>query len=369
MLNVKLIILCFLVAINILYGCLIYDKTYLKIYKRSRINLGTILIILLVCYILVIGSSTYDKLDYEIYYNAYRYGKDSFEVGFNLLCKIGNEIGLSFDLFRSLLFASSILLMIIGLTKAKLNANVSIAVYSIISMTLDFIQIRNFLAFSIVIYSLQWLFDGTHFGKFKYIIGVVLATSIHTLSVVYLVCFLYGYKNQIYYRRKIIGYIFICSILFSAIMKINPVIIGLTAKYIFSFNEEKRLAYTATSLNWGFLLYWLPEVIFLIISVFMKRYVKKMKDSELIIMTDRLLWLNICISCLFPLCIININFFRIFRNFAVLNYGILPLLMRIPKAKKEFWLIALYFVNLVLMFWINYGADFEDTFLVFFTNR
>ena len=211
------------------------------------------------------------------------------------------------------------------------------------------------------------MLENNRVGKIKYIIGVLVAASIHTISFVYLLLLLYGYEKKRYSRHTILSLIFVGTLIISALMKSRPSIVNSVVGFVFSFNEQKGMAYTLSSLQWGFLLYWLPELIFIFVAFYSKKRTRVNKaDDELVVIADRMFWLNICISCSFPLCIININFFRILRNFAIYNYGLFPILQKLPRGKGKNWIILLFFLNVCLLFWLDYGAGIDETFWFFF---
>lgn len=365
------IIFCALVFINLIYGIYSVKKSiYLRTIESVRVNIGVLLSLILLIYMFWICVNTHDTLDYDTYYRAYYLGRNIFEPGFSLLCNLGVKLGLEFDSFRSIIIAISFLLSFFALKRLNINRNIAFSLYAITSMTLDFIQLRNLFAFAIVLFSLPWLFESNvnyRFGKIKYLIGVFIAISIHTVSIIYLLCLLYGHEGKKYRKHKLLSTIFIFTLFGSALMKTSPSLFNLVVRYVFSFNEQKGAAYTLSSLQWGFILFWLPELIFIAISFYIKRrYEKEEGDSKLEATANRFLWINICIACAFPLCIININFFRIFRNFAIINYGLLLLLIGLPKGKHRISFILLFIANIVLLFWLNYSTNIEDTFWVFF---
>ena len=362
MVNSILVVFLILIAANFLYGCCSIEKdTYAVAY-----GIGFSLCILLVFCMMMIGFGAQDPFDYYTYYKVYTLGADVFEPGYNLISKIACDVGLSFFAFRNILIAISIIMLFVSLNLMHMNCNIAIALYGIVSMTLDFIQIRNFLAFSIVLFSLHWLFENTKKGKIKYLIGVLVASSIHSISLVYLLFLLYdGNEQKKSFHHKILVALFVGMLCMSVLMKVGPISISSISQYLFLFNEQKEAAYTMSSLQWGFLLFWLPEIIFIMISWYIRKKTMEISAKETAVVADSLFWLNICIACLFPLCIVNINFVRIFRNFAIVNYGLLPVLLSLPKDPFWFWNTLLFIINIILLFWIDYGSDME-TFLFFF---
>src|SRR5699024_6560718 len=77
--------------------------------------------------------------------------------------------------------------------------------YMLYPLFMDAVQMRNYLAFSLVAFSIRYLIEDFKYKRTKYIIFVLLASTIHITSLMYLLLLLTTLKN----RKIIYYYIFV----------------------------------------------------------------------------------------------------------------------------------------------------------------
>lgn len=148
----------------------------------------------------IIFSFNTENPDYTGYlgtYNSVNIGgiyKQYFEAyGFlyKQICIFTNKIGLNFNQFRILIFIICMILILSTIYKFTNKCNFVLSVYMIFPFIMDCIQIRNFIAEAIIIYSMRYLLlINAHQSKkrniIKYVACVITASSFHSVSILYL---------------------------------------------------------------------------------------------------------------------------------------------------------------------------------------
>ena len=157
--------------------------------------------------------SNADYTNYELFY--YRYGAlgtwdTNMEIGYQLICKLSNIIGLDYQAYLAMI--SLFGLGIIGYTIRKFTRNYSFALvlYMIYPFILDIVQQRNFLAIVFIVFGFQFLMSSKKIASLYYIICVLLAMSFHYFSFFYLLFIVTRWFNI----NKIIKF---CTIAFVAL--------------------------------------------------------------------------------------------------------------------------------------------------------
>lgn len=148
----------------------------------------------------IISSFTYGNADETIYISRYtniEAWKSNTELLYYYLIKFANSINLNYVQFKML--TSTIQLALISSTVLKYSKkpNLVIVFYFIFPFMMNVAQMRNALATSIFIFSLRFLIEDLHrdslirkrlltTNELKYIIGIVIASFIHTSAIFWL---------------------------------------------------------------------------------------------------------------------------------------------------------------------------------------
>ncbi len=152
-------------------------------YKSKAVNF------VLVTYIAILVSLNSYNPDYNSYvliYNAPEAAQE--EIGFRFLCKIGNLLGLPYDVFHAVIVILAFGLFLHGAkllfksVGSKMNS-FYLASYIVFPMALDVILLRSFLAASIIIYALHFLCQKK---SIKYMASIMVASSIHISALFFL---------------------------------------------------------------------------------------------------------------------------------------------------------------------------------------
>lgn len=172
---------------------------------------------LLISYILIVMALNNYNPDYRSYNLIYANPDVAQEeIGFRYLCKLGNMFNLSYDVFHFIIVFVALLLFIRGVRilgefEKVVPSNFYLVSYMLFPMMLDVVLLRSFLSTCIIIYSLQFLYKKK---TWKYIFGVLCASTIHNSSIFFFAFLLFdlfeskglnkekGVKLKILLRRK-----------------------------------------------------------------------------------------------------------------------------------------------------------------------
>ena len=367
-----------LIVINLGYGIFVsikntsYNVTIrgFKIFNLDNL-LGIVLLIDLV-YIAITSKNIADLETYEMLYNT---GSTALEQGYTLLAYLGRSLGFDYVTFRGFLFVTGFLLIWIGLRRLRINVNLVLGLYAIYPFTMDVIQNRNLLATSIIIFSIPWLCSEKKGNTIKYIIGVLLATLIHRIAIVYLVLLLAKKGRNEVLRKRFLSTLVVLSFLLALVMRIAPGTTQVVINFLMSINRERTTAYTQVLLRWGFLLFWTMELLYVLSSKILIDGIKNesfstnnndwpaFSNAEII---DLIYWVNLCCCCFLPLLMININFYRIYRDISLINYMQLPILLGLQDKQRKWIGIVIFLVAFVLNVSQNIGLAPEDVYYPIF---
>lgn len=128
-----------------------------------------------------------DREAYELYYTRESLSDWGVEIGYGALNLLGNNLGLSYQAFQISIAAVTLTLLYRYLVTVSRGPLVSLVVYAVCFFALDYVLVRNFLAFVILLQGFIILFKGGFSSKFRYLVVVIVATMVHQSSLVFLV--------------------------------------------------------------------------------------------------------------------------------------------------------------------------------------
>lgn len=128
-----------------------------------------------------------DREGYEAYYLRDSLAGWGGEIGYGYLNLWANQAGLSYQEFQVFVALGTLLLLFRYMVKMTLSPFTALIVYAICFFALDYVLVRNFLAFAVLLQAFIILFEDRSFSRIKYVALVLLATSIHQSSFVFLV--------------------------------------------------------------------------------------------------------------------------------------------------------------------------------------
>ena len=191
--------------------------------KRSKFIFACLILWIWILYAFNLNNA--DSYYYEKFY--YRYGDLSIwtkniEIGYQLICKFCNFIGLDYRGY--LIFISLLGLGLIGYTITKLskNYNFVITLYMFYPFMLNVVQQRNFLSMAFTIYGFQFLFSETKKSYLYYIVCIIVAASIHNFAIFYLLFIVVKILNV----KKTIAFSILSLVIISAVLLFPSILWG-----------------------------------------------------------------------------------------------------------------------------------------------
>ena len=151
-----------------------------------------------------------------------------------------------------------------------------------------------------------------------------------------------------------------CSILFAFLLRFSFGAQQVFYQMFFSLAEEKAEAYVNWNIQWGFLIYWLMELLFIFVAY---RAHKDQSEKNTSAKYGNIFWINIVLACMFPLLTVNINFYRIYRNVLIYNYALFEASV---IQRKRYAVLIVFIVAVVLSYYMNIMGDIDNVFWVFF---
>ncbi|HCF38842.1 MAG TPA: hypothetical protein DER56_07280 [Thermosipho africanus] len=330
--------------------------------KRSKIITAFLIIIMWILFGWNTGNADY--YNYNIAYNYFSnspwvYNK---ELGFQLLCKISNFLGLEYGQF--LILTSIIGLLLIRSTVKKYTKNTAfvLSLYFVFPFLLDAVQVRNFLSMSTIIYALRFLIDKRGFYRMKYILFVIVASTFHYAALFYLTFLLAEVRNT----KKLTAYCIFISVIgvLSSYTGIIPKLVsGITS-------SAKVYGWFTDRMSLGIII----MIIIHMVALFLIHYAKsriikgerkikieskiKKHHYELINLDfiDFVYKINIISLLAFVFYTFNMSFFRLYRNIFIMNYLAFSIAIFDIKLEKEekllFSLLVFIFVSTMTGYYI-----------------
>lgn len=308
----------------------------------------------LMAWVLIAGN--YQNADYEQYLIRYDSGLDVFvDIGFSYLCNFFNGLGWSYQEFKTLLSFVCLLLIFRTISKVSRYPALGGAVFLIFPLIIDVTQFRNFVSYSIVVFAIPFLFEKEKSGLFKYIIAVLVASSIHTLSVFYLLFAL----SRLKLKTWLVGALFLGVLLIKESAKLF---------FTISFETEKLDNSSTTSIAGAIF-----NVLIVIANIAIIWYVSKHNKEDL--SNKKFLWMSFCTektwlycNCLFVLIIPFLfdfaNYSRIYRNMVFLNMIFIANSYYLKRSTKVVIMTSYYLFFIVFNYFT--GSYYQEVFFPVF---
>jgi hypothetical protein len=322
--------------------------------------------------ILLFGG-IYNCADDEMYLTMYNYIKlhgltayATTEVGFTFFVFLCTKIGLSYKIFRTIIAVIGLLLIQKTVLEYSKKYSFVFILYFIYPFLLDVVQIRNFLAASIVIFSMPYLAQNSRKGDIKYLIGILIAVSIHYMAIFFLP-FLWVNRYSVNNLAKIA--IHIVPVL--CILTSTQVIPNFVRSIVGDTLGDNISVYFQRA-NWGFILLWFRQLAFTVLTYYCYLLIKESDIDETWKMLNTvIIKLNIyLIIVCFPLIMFNGNFFRLLRPMLLLNYIIVSQILYLNPKKGIYFAAGAIFLSLMFigMDVLN-SANIESVVIPFFQNN
>lgn len=274
---------------------------------------------------------------YRNYYNVIERGLfDNNQLGYAFIMMIGNYLGLPFVLFR--LIVIGVCLMVLYkfvIARYDINVNYVLSLYLLYSIIIDSEQFRNWIAFTILLSGIPYLEKSLLINKLKFSVFWLLSITFHYSFVFYFPLLLVNGEN----KNKIISRLVWLSLIISGVIILNGNEIPFQ-DMLFAYADNRVIeSYLTTQTNFGYLIpmvlhfssiflsYWSRKIIqynyrFLPHSMNPSEegytdYLLKKKDLRLV---NIVYWINLAMLIVFPLYIINVQFYRLMRSLLLITY-------------------------------------------------
>ena len=173
----------------------------------------------------ILFTFSYDKADDLMYQNLYAGNLvNKVEIGFTFLCDFfHNKLNIPFRLFLGIYGAIGLALVGATIYKYSNNKSFATACYFIFPFIFDAIQIRNFMAMSILIFAFRFLIRNNRFDWLKYLMINVIAISIHSFSIIGLLFLTFNWIS----KRKLFAITLIATIIEYVVLKNKTILINI----------------------------------------------------------------------------------------------------------------------------------------------
>nr|WP_279289313.1 EpsG family protein [Clostridium algidicarnis] len=318
------------------------------------------------------GNADYMNYNVSYYQSAVCAINYSQEVGFQLLCKLFYNFNLEYNQF--LIIISIIGLALITSTIKKYTKNIAfvLAMYFMFPFMLDVVQVRNFMAMAIIVFALRFLIEKKKWGKAKYIILVVIASTFHYTAFFYLLFLLTEVRNV----KKMTHYSIIIATV-GALISYTGIIPPLVAEIT---SSAKVYMWFTNRMGLGMFIILLVHASTLFLVHYAYEKIKNLsvkyscengvncakKDLSKSFVEPKFVTpksfdinmnfvnfaykMNIVCLLMFPLYTFNMEFFRLYRNMFVINYILFSFfLVNVKYDKKEKSLYGFFVVVYVIV--------------------
>lgn len=321
-----------------LYLLVLFLNLIFAFRKKSSKLLTLITLIAILLFMGGAGPGYTFLSDYDNYQRSYENIAcsglfDSSQVGYTILMKAGNLLGLDFFAFRIIVTGICLLVIYQVIKRYSYNSNYILLLYMIYPMIIDSEHFRNFIAITVLLVAIRFLEKNLLKNKIKYLLLILIASTIH-ISFIFYIPLVFVNVNH---KNKLIKGLAIGVGLLTVVAFLNNNQVPFVQSVINFIDNEKVQRYLGATTNFGFLI---PVVLHLtsIILVFWSRRIiirkdtntmeeiggklycnkkKRIKDIEF---GNLVFWINILGVIFFPLYIMNIQFYRLSRNFLILNF-------------------------------------------------
>lgn len=318
-------------------------------------------------FILCAGNNS--NPDYLIYYWNYLYNNDNgskgLDIGYRFYCSIFRSLGLSYQ--QMLIITQIILLFLLFVSIRKITDNWCAfwALYFFAEQFIDIIQIRNYMATIFLLIAICFLHEKK---KNASIIVVLIASTFHLSFALYLpFIVLYGSSRYVkirdYYKK--ISVVFLIT--YATFYLLNILGINVLGKILRQFIFFDRYSvYATTRTRFGSIIY--VGLYFLTLWCI---YNDRQKESQVLFDWDSIISnLNLYISIILPLLVINTNAYRLLRNLNIINYAYFAFVLDTKfRDIKSYWKFAFKCLLTCLAWKINFIYSNNRIFTTIYENN
>jgi len=321
---------------------------------------GSILKILLPAFMWVLFWGNNDNADYLNYKQLYDYisytgaGFSTSQFGFVQIMKFATKLGLQYHHFLMIVSLIGIYLITDTVKKYTDKPHLVYTLYFIHPFLLDIVQVKHFLAMAIIVYCFRYLEQEGSKNNIKFIVGVLIASSIHAISILFLPL-LFIKKMRI--KTLVLS---VAIVLLIGIPIAYTDILQIIASKI--LNIQRVEIYFLNRARFGFFIQFFIQGTILLIVHYSRKILQKRRECNRYV--DLIYRTNLYLIVLFPFYIINGTFERGFRMIMILNYILFSKLFSTSKKREKIVILILIFIFVFSLFMYYTFIPYKDT--VFF---
>lgn len=303
-------------------------------------------------------AGNYDNGDYiayeKMYNNVFWDGIDSaYEIGYKLSMLVGRIVGLDYQTFYAVVVLIPCVLINRFILKFSRRPFLCLVLFSVIYLPLDYVLLRNFISFSLVLLGLEKVFENKKYAIGKFIFCTIIASTFHVSSFFYLI-FIIGFLKC---NLKISHVILLILISF-------PCFVFVSQKMVIEEATSRVEDYSVSFVYFVFLS--LIQIINLIVVESFCRYKRlclgawDRNDYFILNMNILLLFL------ILPYWSVGI-FVRVFRHVSIINVFYFLNILSFPiKNAYKYLMLVFLFVIYMLYFISFYIPTLDETLLSLF---
>lgn len=356
---------------------LLFLNGLLSYFKKNAKFIAFILVMFM--WILFWSNTTNpDYHNYLRHYTSMQAGSQIFdgsgnEFGYRALMKIAIHLRFSFETFLLIVVALSFALIHSTVKRYSGNYNYVYCLYFIFPFFLDVVQVRNFIAMSIFIYSVKYLIDDSIKSKVKYVFLILTASTIHYTAILYLPMLLIKTNKKNYLIRGIVLFSLISSLIILGNNKQIPYIDHIVRLI---FDSDKVLSWTGKTTNYGFILFWAMQTMSFFVAFNAKYLIKDyinnndnnsftenqiMSEKNKILFVNLVYWINLLAFIYFPFYLLASTFTRLMRNILMLNYISCSIVHgRLKRGNKRMLFNVIIFSYVMFFFVVELYLPYKD---------
>ncbi|SCW77214.1 EpsG family protein [Lachnospiraceae bacterium C10] len=302
-------------------------------YQTSELFRALVLIGLFLFAFVIGGGNTNnpDYFEYEYRYTNLVNASHTSSLLY-LFQVIFHKIGVSYQLFRAIEVFIGLFLLTKTIRRYSEKWVFVFALYLVYPFLLDVVQLGNFVAYTIALFSLKYLEEEWPKGGIKYAIAILIASQFHILAIIYMIFLLVYVKNTKHLMLIAIGITAFLTATISLLPQfINhiPFISSHAAQiqYYITFNESYR---------GGAFVYGILIIVCFFVCYYKESLTKRYyQPGEDLVISGTMIRILALVLCFVPFIIINSEFVRIIRNTWVLYY--ISLTYDIKKVNRKMY--------------------------------
>lgn len=300
---------------TIYYIILIMNAILVVVNKRSKI-LATASYI----YTIILFAGSTLNNDYHGYLEPYMERDFSeFEIGYRIVANVFAQNNIHYHIFLLFIAIVCYTLIFYLFIKTVDNVHIFFALYYPILVFYDINQIRNFIMATLMTFAIVKLLENR---RAVFLLCLFIAASFQSLALAYIP--LVFINDRRFQNKKVIISIVLFSFAFSLVAFFNnkqiPFLYEICTE-LFGKNSEKLMYFESKDINFGFLITYIMQMINILLVVVSYRNLKKCDVSiNVQQFAKKILIINVYGFITFPFLMIDLTFYRLFRNFSFINY-------------------------------------------------